>query len=119
MTSRFKSLSALAAIATLSGCATQHSLTAPNGNTLQLAQYFCRIGTVEYSNNSAGPTHQEAFRFVATDAAGQPKRQWTAYCAATPANSKTSCLIHEDVGTGIGKTSLVCSEYKKFALVAH
>ena len=118
----FRSFLVLALISTLSGCVgmtaggRKHSLTAENGNVLQIVQYACRIKTAEYRNNSASPTNQQALKFIATNAADKTQRQWTAYCGVTPANAKSSCIVHEDLGTGVPKTSLVCSEYRKFVL---
>ena len=118
----FRSFLVLALISTLSGCVgmtaggRKHSLAAENGNELQIVQYVCRIKTAEYRNNSASSTNQQALKFVATDAADKTQRQWTAYCGVTPPNGKSSCIVHEDLGTGVPKTTFVCSEYKKFAL---
>ena len=119
----FRLFFVLALISTLSGCVgmtvggRKHSLTADNGNVLQIVQYVCGIKTAEYRNYSPNPTSQQALKFIATNAAGKTQRQWTAYCSATPANGKSSCLVHEDIGTGVPRTTLVCSEYRKFALV--
>ena len=118
----FRSFLVLALVSTLSACVgmtaggRKHSLTAENGNVLQIVQYACRIKTANYTNHSASATNQQALRFVATNAADQNQRQWTAYCDATPANSKSSCIVHEDLGTGVLKTTFICSEYRKFAL---
>jgi hypothetical protein len=97
------------------GCR-KHSLTADNGNVLQIVQYACRIKDGGVQKQFRQPTNQQALKFIATNAADKTQRQWTAYCGITPANAKSSCIVHEDLGTGVPKTSLVCSEYRKFVL---
>jgi hypothetical protein len=83
---------------------------------LRIWQYACGIKTAEYRNYSSNPTSQKSLKFVATNAAGKTMREWTAYCGVTPAYGKSSCLVHEDLGTGVPKTTLVCSEYRTFAV---
>ena len=117
-------LVALTIASTLSGCvgmttgARRHELATENGNTLQLAQYTCKVKTAKYRNNLSVPTHQQAFKVVARDLGGVPVRQWTAYCDAARPNSLAGCVVHEDLGTGVGDPgTFFCLRYEHFTLV--
>ena len=116
----FRLLMLLSVSATLGGCvgmtagAKMHSLTEPNGNVLQIAQYFCSVKTARYRNNAPVRSHQVGLKFLATDATGKALRQWTAYCDEAPANGTSACLVHQDV-TAVPITTPLCAEYERFA----
>jgi hypothetical protein len=110
--------------ATLSGCvgmtagARMHALDTGNGNTLQVAQHTCKVTAALYRNNLDVPTHQQAFKVLARDLAGEAVRQWTAYCDGARPHTVSGCIVHEDLGTGDkNRGGLFCLRYEYFTLV--